>query len=106
MDIHVGVAEAGSGAPQGDRSKGVAAVVLDSVTPETTTSSWYFWSMVRNFCLYDDSLTEAMVTANARIFEEDRIVLEAQQKAMLENPSAATGTFYINLMPGLCGCAN
>jgi vanillate O-demethylase monooxygenase subunit len=100
MDIHVGVAEAGSGAPQGDGSKGVAAVVIDSVTPATATSSWYFWSMLRNFCLDDDALTRSMVADNARIFEEDRIVLEAQQKAILENPSAGTSTFYINLDAG------
>jgi len=100
MDIHVGVAEAGSGAPEGDRSKGVSAVVLDSVTPATATSSWYFWSMLRNFCLDDDPLTRSMVADNARIFEEDRVVLEAQQKAILENPSAANSTFYINLDTG------
>lgn len=100
MDINVGVAKAGSGAPEGDRSKGVCAVVLDSVTPATKTSSWYFWSMVRNFCLDDAALTNAMVTDNARIFEEDRVVLEAQQKAMMQNPSAAMNTFYINLDAG------
>lgn len=100
MDIHVGVAEASTGAPQGNRSKGVSAVVLDSLTPETATSCWYFWSMVRDFCIDDDALTEAMVRDNAKIFEEDRVVLEAQQQAMFQNPEAAVNTVYLNLDQG------
>jgi vanillate O-demethylase monooxygenase subunit len=100
MDIHVGVAEAGSGAPQGNRSKGVSAVVLDSVTPATATTSWYFWSMLRDFCLDDDALTRSMVVDNAKIFEEDRVILEAQQKAILENPSPTNSMSYINLDKG------
>jgi vanillate monooxygenase len=94
------VAEAGTGAPQGDRGAGVSAVVLDSITPATATSCWYFWSMVRDFCLDDEALTERMVADNARIFEEDRVVLEAQQRALLDNPGAEARQVNINLDVG------
>jgi vanillate O-demethylase monooxygenase subunit len=100
MDIHVGVAPAGTGAPQGDRSAGVSAVVLDSITPATPTSCWYFWSIVRDFCLDDDALTRRMVADNAKIFEEDRRVLEAQQQALLANPRAQAEWVNINLDVG------
>jgi len=36
--IDVGVAEAGSGAPQGDRSQGVNGYVLNTITPETDST--------------------------------------------------------------------
>ena len=100
MDIQVGVAEAGTGAPDGDRSAGISVVVLNSLTPATATSCWYFWSIVRNFRLEDDALTERMVADNAKIFEEDRTVLEAQQQAMIDNPEAEANTVNINLDVG------
>jgi vanillate monooxygenase len=100
MDIDVGVAEVGTGATRGDRGKGISVVVLDSLTPATATSCWYFWSILRDFCLDDGALTETMVRDNARIFEEDRAVLEAQQQAMTENPQAVANTISLNLDAG------
>jgi len=43
VNIDVGVAPAGTGAPQGDRSQGVNGYVLNTMTPETATSCHYFW---------------------------------------------------------------
>ena len=84
--IDVGVAEAGTGALQGDRSKGISAMILNSLTPATVTSCWYFWANARNFCLDDDGLTADMKASITRIFGEDKVIVEAQQRAMLENP--------------------
>jgi vanillate O-demethylase monooxygenase subunit len=46
----------------------------------------YFWSLVRNYRLRDQSRTTQLCKANARIFEEDRAVLEAQQLAISTRP--------------------
>jgi len=39
VNIDVGVAPAGTGAPEGDRSQGVNGFVLNTMTPETDTSA-------------------------------------------------------------------
>jgi vanillate O-demethylase monooxygenase subunit len=84
--IDVGVAEAGSGAPQGDRSRGVNGYVLNTITPETDTTCLYFWAFARNYCLVEQRLTHELREGVARIFREDEHVLEAQQRAIDARP--------------------
>ncbi len=94
--LDVGVALAGTGALQGDRSQGVNGRVLNTITPETETTCMYFWSLVRNYKLQDQSLTTQLREANAKIFVEDQIVLEAQQQRMLDMPDAPLRTLNID----------
>jgi len=89
--IDVGVAEAGSGASQGDRSRGVNGYVLNTITPETATTCHYFWAFVRNYRTTEQRLTTEIREGVSGIFREDEIILEAQQRAMNENPDR---TFY------------
>lgn len=84
--IDVGVAPAGSGAPQGDRSRGVNGQVLNTITPETETSCHYFWAFARSYCLGEQRLTHELREGVAGIFREDETVLEAQQRAIDEHP--------------------
>ncbi len=84
--IDVGVALAGTGAPEGDRSKGVTGIVVNLMTPETETTTWYFWGMVRNFDIHDRGLTTRIRDAQASVFAEDVAVLEAQQENILRRP--------------------
>jgi vanillate O-demethylase monooxygenase subunit len=91
VTIDVGVAEASSGAlPQagapGDRSRGVNGFVLNTITPETDRTCLYFWAFARNYCLGEQRLTHELREGVARIFREDELVLEAQQKAIDERP--------------------
>jgi phenylpropionate dioxygenase-like ring-hydroxylating dioxygenase large terminal subunit len=91
VNIDVGVAEAGSGAPPkdghpGDRSKGVNGFVLNTVTPETNGSCHYFWAFARNYCLGEQRLTHQLREGVVGIFREDEVVLEAQQIAIEEHP--------------------
>lgn len=89
--IDVGVAPAGSGAPQGDRSKGVHGYVLNTVTPETDRTCHYFWAFARNYRLGEQRLTTELRDGVHRIFHEDELIFAAQQRAMEENPGR---TFY------------
>ncbi len=84
--IDVGVAPAGTGAPDGDRSQGVNGYVLNTITPETTGSCHYFWAFCRNYRLREQRLTTELREGVTRIFAEDEVVLEAQQRAMEANP--------------------
>ncbi|WP_425258402.1 Rieske 2Fe-2S domain-containing protein [Rubrivivax sp. RP6-9] len=86
VTIDVGVAPAGSGAPQGDRSQGVNGFVLNTITPETATSCHYFWAFARNYSLHEQRLTHELREGVAGIFREDEVVLEAQQRAIDEHP--------------------
>ncbi|MAT99834.1 MAG: Rieske (2Fe-2S) protein [Anaerolineaceae bacterium] len=84
--IDVGVAPAGTGAPEGNRSQGVNGFVLNTITPETETSCHYFWAFCRNYRLKDQRATTELREGVARIFQQDEDVLEAQQRAMVANP--------------------
>ena len=91
--IDVGVAEAGTGAPTGDRSKGVNGFVLNTITPETETTCHYFWAFVRNWDLKNQKRTTDLREGVSRVFREDEVVLEAQQRAIDEHP----GKVFYNL---------
>lgn len=84
--IDVGVAEAGSGALEGNREKGISAFVINALTPSGDGSCWYFWANARDFCIDDEQLTRNIVTATTKIFDEDKVIVQAQQRAMVENP--------------------
>lgn len=84
--IDVGVAPAGTGAPEGDRSQGVNGFVLNTITPETDRTCHYHWAFVRNYKRHDQRLTTEMREGVSRIFREDEHILEAQQIAIDENP--------------------
>jgi vanillate O-demethylase monooxygenase subunit len=86
VNIDVGVAPTGTGAPEGDRAQGVNGYVLNTMTPETETTCHYFWAFVRNHRLTEQRLTTEIREGVARIFHEDEVILEAQQRAMDENP--------------------
>jgi phenylpropionate dioxygenase-like ring-hydroxylating dioxygenase large terminal subunit len=86
INIDVGVAPAGTGAPEGDRSQGVNGYVLNTITPETESSCHYFWAFARNYRLDQQRLTNELRDGVERIFNEDVTVLEAQQKAIDEHP--------------------
>lgn len=89
--IDVGVAPAGTGAPDGDRSQGVNGFVLNTITPETEATCHYFWAFSRNYRLKDQARTHQLREGVATIFREDEEILEAQQKAIEDNPDH---TFY------------
>lgn len=94
--LDVGVAPTGTGALQGDRSHGVNGRVLNTITPETDTTCMYFWSLVRNYRLRDQSLTTQLREANAKIFVEDQVVLEAQQRIIDALPDRPLRTLNID----------
>ena len=94
--IDVGVALAGTGAPEGDRSQGITGVVIDLMTPETETSTWYHWGMARDFEIDNRALTVQIRDAQAAVFAEDIEVLEAQQRSINARPERRLSNFKID----------
>ncbi len=84
--IDVGVAKAGTGAPEGDRSQGVNGYVMNTITPETDRTSHYFWAFMRNYRLESQTITTQLRDGVHGVFGEDEEMLIAQQKAIDANP--------------------
>ena len=84
--IDVGVAKAGTGAPEGDRSQGVNGYVMNTMTPETSRTTHYFWSFQRNYRLESQLITTQLREGVTRVFGEDEVMLRAQQEAIDANP--------------------
>ena len=86
----VGVALAGTGAQQGDRSQGVNGFFLAAITPETERSCHYHWNFVRNHHLRDQRWTTELHRAHVNngkgVYDQDIDVLEAQQRAIDKHP--------------------
>jgi vanillate O-demethylase monooxygenase subunit len=86
VTIDVGVAISETGAPEGDRTQGVNGFVLNTITPMTEQTCMYFWAFSRNYNLKDQSNTTELRDGVSKIFLQDELVLEAQQRAINENP--------------------
>ena len=89
VTIDVGVAPVGTGAPEGDRSKGVNGYVLNTMTPETDKTCHYFWSFARSYRITEQAITHELREGVRGIFEEDELILEAQQRALDDHPGRA-----------------
>lgn len=80
--LDVGCAEAGTGAMQGDRSRGISMWSNHLITPETPTSTHYFWCYARNYALDDASVTAVLRDGGYKTFREDAAMIEAQQRVL------------------------
>jgi phenylpropionate dioxygenase-like ring-hydroxylating dioxygenase large terminal subunit len=83
--IDVGVAKAGTGAQEGDRSQGVNGYVMNTISPETAKTCHYFWSFQRNYCLDSQLITTQLRSGVHNVFGEDEAMLIAQQAAIDAN---------------------
>ncbi len=84
--IDVGVAPTGTGAPEGDRLAGRQRLRAQHHHAETEKTCHYFWAFVRNYQLGEQRITSEIREGVSGIFREDELILEAQQRAMDENP--------------------
>lgn len=94
--IDVGVAPVAAGATLEKHDQGVRGFVIDAMTPESDTSTHYFWGMARNFDVLDVGFTARFKAQQANVFREDVAVLEAQQRSILRNPHLKLKAFSID----------
>lgn len=77
--LDVGGARAGTGAPHGDRSQGFTMRNLNAITPETETTTHYFWGQAHDFRTDDPTVTELLFRQIHTAFLEDLGIILAQQ---------------------------
>jgi phenylpropionate dioxygenase-like ring-hydroxylating dioxygenase large terminal subunit len=80
----IGAADAGTGAYEGKRDGGFQFRLFHGLTPETETSSLYFWSVANGYRQNDPEATEQLYQEVAPTFVEDRVMVEAQQARISE----------------------
>lgn len=84
LDLDSGFAPAGQGALEGKDVPGTLRFhSIQSLTPETETSTHYFWSYTRNFDLDNETLTDKILDETYVGLEEDKVMIEAQQEVIL-----------------------
>jgi phenylpropionate dioxygenase-like ring-hydroxylating dioxygenase large terminal subunit len=94
--IDVGVAPVGAGATIDRHDQGVRGFVIDAMTPESDTTTHYFWGMARNFDIHDQGFTARFRKQQGGVFMEDVAVLEAQQRSISNNPHLKLKAFSID----------
>lgn len=77
MFLDVGACRAG-GRPQDGRK----LINTDAITPETLTSTHYFWTTARCFETADSHWTEHLYTMTKTAFDQDQAIIEGQQVAL------------------------
>jgi phenylpropionate dioxygenase-like ring-hydroxylating dioxygenase large terminal subunit len=87
LRMDAGSAPVGTGAPEGTRVPEALQFRHTSIqTPETETTSHYWFCQARNFELDNAAMTEQIFADVLVAFEEDRSMIEGQQKVMRQLP--------------------
>ena len=102
--IYAGCAPAGSGATERDPHLRVPGGInirnVNAPTPETETSTFYFYGHARDFRTNDADWAGNMFADFMATFFEDVVVLEPQQKSMSLDPAASTVDLNVDA-PGI-----
>ena len=69
-----------SGAADDDMTDALRFHSCQALTPETENSTHYFFMQAHDFCLDDETVTESIYQSLCTAFEEDRVIIEAQQR--------------------------
>jgi phenylpropionate dioxygenase-like ring-hydroxylating dioxygenase large terminal subunit len=69
-----------------DRSAALERKVINLIVPETRTTSHYFWAIVRQFGVNDQALSDYIFEGIAKTFDQDKAILEAQQREIGDEP--------------------
>jgi len=88
LRLDVGATPTGTGAPEGRRINGIGMRNLNAITPETETTSHYFWGQAHDFDVKNPEMTERVFQQIKTAFLEDVAVFTAQQRSILQRPDA------------------
>lgn len=86
--LDVGGAVAGTGAPEGDRSRGFTMRNLNAITPETEKTTHYFWAQAHDFRIDEPWITDLLYENVHTAFLEDLDIVGLQQANMDTRPDA------------------
>ncbi len=97
MPPGINMTEAGAYVSGTPRAAAFINRIMHLLTPETERSSHYFWSGVRNYRLEDSNLTLSIASALSSTFDEDKTMLEIQQRVLDRDPSLRMPQFATKL---------
>ena len=86
--LDVGATPTGTGAPEGRRVGGIQMRNLNAMTPETESTTHYFWGQAHDFQPHNAEVTERVFQQIKTAFLEDVSVFTAQQENIGLDPSA------------------
>jgi phenylpropionate dioxygenase-like ring-hydroxylating dioxygenase large terminal subunit len=88
LRLDVGATPTGTGAPDGKRVGGIGMRNLNAITPETETTSHYFWGQAHDFDVKNADTTNRIFEQIKTAFLEDVGVFSAQQRnlTLIANP--------------------
>lgn len=81
--IDAGAVPAGSGNP----ALGIDTRVINLITPQTATRTAHYWAFARNFRTQDTEMTDYIARAIQVTFEEDMLLINAQQTNVEARPA-------------------
>jgi hypothetical protein len=87
LRLDVGATPTGTGAPQGRRVGGISMRNLNAITPETESTSHYFWGQAHDFDVHNRRTTDMITDQIRTAFLEDVAVFEAQQRNLERIPN-------------------
>tara|TARA_R110000772_G_scaffold15072_30_gene43406 strand:+ start:6222 stop:7247 length:1026 start_codon:yes stop_codon:yes gene_type:complete len=94
--IDVGVAPIEAGATLEKHDQGVRGFVVDFMTPQDEENCHYFWGMARDFRVDDPGFGARFRQQQNGVFDEDIVILEAQQKSLAANPHLSMQSYNID----------
>jgi phenylpropionate dioxygenase-like ring-hydroxylating dioxygenase large terminal subunit len=80
VKLDVGSALVGSGARQGDRSKGFTMLNLNVLTPETEDTTHYFWAQAYDFMIDQRWISDVVKSGVNKAFHEDLAIVREQHR--------------------------
>jgi vanillate O-demethylase monooxygenase subunit len=80
LRLDVGATPTGTGAPEGRRVGGIGMRNLNAITPETETTSHYFWGQAHDFDVNNAETTDKIFEQIRAAFLQDVEVFSAQQR--------------------------
>lgn len=88
--IDVGMVPVGADESESESGAGVQMWVLNLITPETESSTHYFWGHARNYAHNDKDVQDLVYREVDHTFNEDVEIIEGQQRVIEANPAAPT----------------
>jgi len=86
LPAHIRIDAGGVPSDTKDMKRALNWMVLNAMTPETERSTHYFWSLSRCFEIEDAALSNTLRQSITTIFDEDKAILEQQQRMIESDP--------------------
>ncbi|HEX4211344.1 MAG TPA: hypothetical protein VHY56_13190 [Candidatus Binataceae bacterium] len=99
ITLYAGATDTGSGAPEGNFSRGIGLYTFNAMTPETDQTTHYFWAVAQDCASQAVNLTDAIFRDIQKTVQEDVAVFEAQQRSLELKPDAPMVTIKSDAGP-------